>query len=66
MSKYTQIAIVNYKNGYFEAGTVTGSKHKENTVYLDVNGIIHELTDDEALAIINIMSGALWRKLAGE
>ena len=54
---------ITYKDGYFEAGelNVSESEHKENSVYLDINGDIFELTEDEALAIANVIINLLWQ-----
>jgi len=58
--KYKKLHKVTYGDGYFEAGTMTGSKHKENTHYLDINDTLFELTEDEFVAIAHVITGTLW------
>ena len=49
--------------GVFEAGFVKNSVHKQNTVYLQIPpDSLFEFTDDEAMAIINILSYTLWQR----
>ena len=47
----------------FEGGWVKNSPHKENTVYLQIPpDFVFDFTDDEAMAIISVLSFALWRR----
>ena len=57
---------VEYKDGHFEAGYVSRSKHKRNKIYLlikpsfEKDEYIFHLTKDEGLAIISVISETLW------
>ena len=64
---YALIEKISYKGkrspGFFEAGFVKNSSHKINTVYLCISpNHIFELTDDEALAIANVLIGTVWQR----
>ena len=64
---YASIEKISYLGkqspGTFEAGFVKSSKHKANTIYLQIPpDSLFELTDDEAMAIIGVLSYTLWRR----
>ena len=66
-SLYAVIERLSYSGklspGIFEGGFVKQSAHKENTIYLQIPpDFIFELTDDEAMAIIHVLSATLWQK----
>ena len=62
--KFKELERISYIDGYFGAGTMTGSAHPENDFYLDINGDISELTRDEITAIASVITGALWNHCA--
>lgn len=60
-TKFIPIETKRYKrNGWFEAGLVKNSPHKADRIYLRINDYFFHLRDDEAFAIINTLSNALW------
>jgi hypothetical protein len=65
--KRSKSARVSYKIGYFEGGTVRGSEHPRNNIYLLISGrrkqngmpIEVDLTIDEAAAVIQVLGTAI-------
>jgi len=49
-----------YKDSIFEAGIVKNSPHKVDRIYLRIGEMFFHLRDDEAFAIVNALSKALW------
>ena len=49
-----------YKDNLFEAGLVKNSPHKVNKIYLRIGEMFFHLRDDEAFAVLNCLSLALW------
>ena len=63
--KYKELQKVTYGDGYFSSGSMTGSKHPENTVYLDINRSVFEFTEDEMLAVAKVAVGTIWQIKSG-
>ena len=57
---YNTVDSYEYKNGVFAGGLVEKSTHKANTVYLQIKGCVFDLREDEANAIISVLSQSLW------
>jgi hypothetical protein len=57
---YYLIDKFDYKDGVFGAGIVKNSIHPSDKVFLQINGNIFELRDDEIYAIISALSKSLW------
>ena len=59
-SKYSPAGTIDYYKFRFQAGLVKGCVHKRNCIYLRMGEFIHNLTADEAQAVITCLSRALW------
>ena len=59
-TEFSPIETKEYKDSIIEAGLVKNSPHKNDKIYLRIGDLFFHIDDDEAFAILNSLSNALW------